>query len=243
VADLAMRVCAALAAAAAWVLPALAGQPPCPSRLSEAIRLVLISTPTMDDAAATLETFERDSPEAPWRHRSGPEPAVVGEAGLGWGFTFRGKAQPGEPLKMEGDKRAPAGIFAIGAPFGFAATDRPGYMQLKEGVQICVDDPASPDYSQIVARAEAGPEARGEEMATIPVYERGLVVDYPTSREEKAGSCIFSHSWRGEGLGTSGCIAAPESTVASLQDVARAGKTVIAILPQSAQGRFPGCLP
>lgn len=152
----------------------------------------------MDGAAATLETFERDSPEATWRYRSGPEPAVVGEAGLGWGFTFRSEAQPGEPLKMEGDKQAPAGIFAIGAPFGFAPTDRPGYMQLKEGVQICIDDPASPDYSQIVARAEAGPEARGEEMAAIPVYERGLVVDYPTSREEKAGSCIFLHIWRGQ---------------------------------------------
>lgn len=236
-------MCAGLAAVAAWVLPALAGESPCRSQLSAATRLVLVSTPTMDGAAATIETFERVSPKATWRHRSGPEPAVVGEAGLGWGFTFRGQAQAGEPLKMEGDKRAPAGIFAIGAPFGFAPTDRPGYMQLKEGVQICVDDPASPDYSQIVARAEAGPEARGEEMATIPVYERGLVVDYPTSREEKAGSCIFIHVWRGEGLGTSGCVAAPESTVASLQDFARAGKAVIAILPQSAQGRLPGCLP
>lgn len=144
---------------------------------------------------------------------------------------------------MEGDKQAPAGIFVIGAPFGFAPTDRPGYMQLKEGVQICIDDPASPDHSQIVARAEAGPEARGEEMAAIPVYERGLVVDYPTSREEKAGSCIFLHIWRGQASAPLGAWRRQNPRIASLQDFARAGKAVIAILPQSAQGRFPGCLP
>jgi D-alanyl-D-alanine dipeptidase len=106
-----------------------------------------------------------------------------------------------------------------------------------------VDDPASPFYSQIVTMAEAG-GASGEIMAEIPLYERGIVVDYPTSREARSGSCIFIHIWQGNGEGTVGCVAAPEATVAALQDFAGSeGKTAIAILPETGKARFPGCLP
>ena len=244
-AALSILIAAGVAGAAAWIwiVSERAGRAPCPLALSEADRLVLVTTPTMDGPSATLETFERASPSGPWRRRSGPEPAVVGQAGLGWGFTFRDKAVPGEPLKMEGDQRSPAGIFAIGKSFGFAATDRPDYVQLKPGVQICVDDPASLYYSQIVTRAEAGPEAKGEDMPAIPVYARGLAIDYKTSGAERAGSCIFMHIWKGEGAGTAGCVAAPESSIASLQDFAGKGRAAIAILAEGGKRRFPGCLP
>jgi L,D-peptidoglycan transpeptidase YkuD (ErfK/YbiS/YcfS/YnhG family) len=215
----------------------------CPAVLSEATRLVLVSTTSMNVARATLETFERDTPLAPWQRRSAAEPAVVGKAGLGWGLTYRHLAKPGEPLKQEGDKRAPAGIFGIGATFGFARSDRADHVQLQNGVQICVDDPASPYYSQIVSRAEAGPSTKGEDMPSIPLYRRGLVVDYPTSREKKAGSCIFIHIWRGQGVGTVGCVAIPESTAASLQDWAGAGGAAVAILPSAARDHFGPCLP
>jgi L,D-peptidoglycan transpeptidase YkuD (ErfK/YbiS/YcfS/YnhG family) len=188
----------------------------------------------MDSADATLATFVRETSAAPWQQHSGPGPAVVGKAGLGWGLAFRDKAAPGEKLKIEGDKRAPAGIFAVGAPFGFAPGDRPGYLQIEQGVQICVDDPASPFYSQIVTMAEAG-GASGEIMAEIPLYERGIVVDYPTSREARSGSgkATVKAPW-----------AASEATVAALQDFAGSeGKTAIAILPETGKARFPGCLP
>ncbi|HSD92534.1 MAG TPA: hypothetical protein VLB11_05850 [Methyloceanibacter sp.] len=215
----------------------------CPPAIAEATRLLLVTTPDMDSVDATLTTFARETSAAPWERRSGPEPAVVGKAGLGWGLTFRDKAAPGEPLKLEGDKRTPAGIFAIGAPFGFAADDRPGYLQIKQGVQVCVDDPTSPFYSEIVTLAEAG-GASGEVMAEIPLYERGIVVDYPTSREARSGSCIFIHIWRGKGKGTVGCVAAPEPTVAAMQDFASPeGTSAIAILPETSKTRFPGCLP
>lgn len=110
-------------------------------------------------------------------------------------------------------------------------------------MQICVDDPGSPHYSQIVTREEAGPEVSGEDMPAIPLYRRGLVVDYPTSGAEPAGSCIFIHIWRGKGMGTAGCVAGPEAMVASLQEWAGAGNAAIAILPQAALDRFGACLP
>lgn len=204
---------------------------------------MLVITPTMNSARATLQTFERAAPDRPWQPRSDPQTAVVGKAGLGWGLTFRDAAAPGEPLKKEGDKRSPAGIFALGPAFGFGASDLPGYVQIKKGVQICVDDPGSPYYSEIVTRAEAGKGVSGENMGAIPLYRHGLVVDYPTSAKAKSGSCIFVHIWRGPGQGTAGCVAAPETAVEDLQDWAGHGGAVIAILPKGAKGRFPSCLP
>lgn len=226
------------------ILPAGAAEVSCASPLDQATRLVLVTTATMKDTKATLQTFERDAPSAPWKRRSGPEPVVVGKAGLGWGLTFRAMARPGEPLKREGDGRAPAGIFPIGAAFGFAPASLPGYLQLKDGVQFCVDDPGSPHYSQIVTQEEAGPGVSGEDMPAIPLYKRGVIVDYPTSGPERGGSCSFIHIWRGKGVGTAGCVAGPEAMVADLQGWAgAAGKAAIAILPQAALGRFGACLP
>jgi L,D-peptidoglycan transpeptidase YkuD (ErfK/YbiS/YcfS/YnhG family) len=233
---------AVLAGLAIGPAQSTAAELPCPPILAGATKLVLVTAATMDTASATLETFKRNAPGESWRRVTGPENAVVGESGLGWGLTFRDFARGGESLKVEGDGRSPAGIFAIGAPFGFAASSLPSYLKLEDGVQICVDDPASPFYSRIVPRAEAK-GASGEDMPAIPLYRRGIVVDYPTSGAERGGSCIFLHVWQGEGVGTSGCVAAPEPTIAHLQDWTPGGTAVIAILPESAKDRFAACLP
>jgi L,D-peptidoglycan transpeptidase YkuD (ErfK/YbiS/YcfS/YnhG family) len=234
-----MLIWAWLAATVFPISPAEAG---CPAPLDGATRLVLVTTPTMNGPAATLETFERDVASGPWQVRTGPQPAVVGEAGLGWGLTFRHVAKAGEPIKQEGDRRAPAGIFPLGPAFGFSVSALPGYIQIEEGIQFCVDDPTSPHYSQIVTREQAGEGVSGEDMGAISLYRRGLVVDYATSGKAKSGSCIFIHIWREPGHGTVGCVAVPEATVADLQTWAGSGGAAIAILPEGAKGRF-ACLP
>jgi L,D-peptidoglycan transpeptidase YkuD (ErfK/YbiS/YcfS/YnhG family) len=76
----------------------------------------------------------------------------------------------------------------------------------------------------------------------LPMYRRGLVVDYPTNARARAGSCIFIHVWRSPTTGTAGCVALPEARVEALQDFSAAG-AVIAILPRPALARLPGCLP
>ncbi|MGH6736934.1 MAG: hypothetical protein ACRECX_12800 [Methyloceanibacter sp.] len=233
----------ALVAYAGAVLLAGPASAACPTPLADATRLILVTTATMNGADATLQTFERTSLADSWRQRSGPQAAVVGKTGLGWGLTYRGEAKAGEPIKIEGDGRSPAGIFALGPAFGFAPSDLPGYLEIERGVQICVDDPTSPHYSQIVTQEEAGKGVSGESMGAIPLYKRGIVVDYPTSGGAKSGSCIFVHIWRGRGQGTVGCVAAPEATVADLQAWAGSGGAVIAILPDGAIDRFSGCLP
>jgi L,D-peptidoglycan transpeptidase YkuD (ErfK/YbiS/YcfS/YnhG family) len=214
----------------------------CPAPLAAAQRLVLVTAETMNATAATLQLFERDSAAHAWRAAAPAEPAVIGRAGMGWSHFFRQLARPGEPIKVEGDKRAPAGVYPIGRSFGTLASARPDYLQVT-GDTVCVYEPASPAYNRITSRAGVRPGVSVENMSRmLPMYRRGLVVDYPTNARARAGSCIFIHVWRSPTTGTAGCVALPEARVEALQDFSAAG-AVIAILPRPALARLPGCLP
>src|SRR5438093_12797632 len=70
----------------------------------------------------------------------------------------------------------------------------------------------------------------------------GLFVDYRSDRATRRGSCILIHIWSAPDTGTAGCIGLPEERVRALQDFSRAG-AVLAVLPETALERFPGCLP
>lgn len=52
-------------------------------------------------------------------------------------------------------------------------------------------------------------------MWRIPLYKRGLLVEYPTDREHRRGSCIFVHIWRGPEGATAEYVGLPETRVAS----------------------------
>jgi len=232
------RAAAALAMLAAAAGGALAQA--CPEPLASARRLVLVTADDMATSQASLQLFERARPDAPWRAVSAPEPALIGKTGMAWSHFFRALAQPGEPVKVEGDKRAPAGFYRIGRPFGLVPADRAGYTRITAGM-TCVDDVRSPAYNTIV-RAAAGAAPHGEKMWRVPEYQRGLFVDYPTDRHARAGSCIFIHVRLPGRTGTGGCVALPERRVVALQEFAAPG-AVLAILPQAALPRLAACLP
>jgi L,D-peptidoglycan transpeptidase YkuD (ErfK/YbiS/YcfS/YnhG family) len=214
----------------------------CPAPLADAKRLVLVTAPTMNDIAATMRLYERASVNEAWHALGATEPATIGRAGMGWSQFFTKLARRGEPLKVEGDKRAPAGIYPIGRSFGILASSRPDYLHVTSDT-ICVHDLSSPAYNTIASRARVGPAVHAENMSRIlPMYRRGLLVDYPTDARKQAGSCIFIHVWRSPTTGTAGCVAVPEPRVEALQDFA-AGGAVLAILPRGALDRLPGCLP
>ncbi len=226
----------------ALAAPAQSQTQACPAPLAGARRLVLVTAETMNATAARLQLFERASPADPWRALGPAEPALIGKAGMAWSHFFRRLARPGEPIKVEGDKRAPAGIYPIGRSFGTVASQRAGHLQVT-GDTVCVYDPSSAAYNTITSRASVGPKVSVENMSRmLPMYRRGIVVDYPTDARARAGSCIFIHVWRTPTTGTAGCVALPEAKVEALQDFSEAG-TVIAILPRRALDRLPGCLP
>ena len=217
----------------------------CQDNLQDVTQLIVVTTETMDGAAAKITTFRRtsESERGHWKRVKAPFDAVIGSAGLGWGHSFETFKRYGEVLKREGDKRTPAGVFPVGTTFGFGPAPWSGHLNLSTDPQVCVDDLGSPHYGSIVSRQTAGAETSAEDMASIGVYRRGIVVNYPTAREKKSGSCIFFHIWEDAKTGTAGCIAAQETRIAALQDFRNMAKTAVVIWPRSAGKRLRRCLP
>ncbi|MGD9784969.1 MAG: L,D-transpeptidase family protein [Hyphomicrobiaceae bacterium] len=226
------------------MLPDRAMAEPCPDALNDTLRLLMVTADGIDRASATLARFERVSPDGAWRPVGPPRPSVVGLKGLAWGAGFRHMARPGEPLKQEGDKRSPMGVYRVGAPFGRDAQTLPGYLKLKLGEHVCVEEPTSRSYGRIVPGSTVEPGVRYDEMAKEALYRRGFVVDYPADGANEAGSCIFLHVWRRPDKGTAGCVGMEEADVTALRTWVSAKPSAIAILTPEAKSRFtPGCLP
>jgi L,D-peptidoglycan transpeptidase YkuD (ErfK/YbiS/YcfS/YnhG family) len=233
-------VALALAAVPIASAPVLAQT--CPAPLAEAKRLVLVTSKTMNAAAALIQLFERATPKDSWLAVGGAEPALVGRAGMAWSHFYRNLRRGSEPVKVEGDKRAPAGVYPIGRSFGTLPSSRLGHLQITKDM-VCVDDVSSPAYNTITSRAQVGPKVKAENMSrALPMYRRGLLVDYPTNAKARAGSCIFIHVWKSPTVGTAGCVSLPEARVEALQEFSAPG-AVLAILPRAALDRLAGCVP
>jgi D-alanyl-D-alanine dipeptidase len=237
-----MRQWLSLFAACVVLAPPLALGQPCPAALAAANRLALVTVPAFASSSGTLRLYERTQADTAWRLLHPAEPVVLGIRGVAWGDAFRDLARKGEPVKREGDGRTPAGVFAIGRPFGFAPASLRDYLPIKPET-VCVNDPASAAYNTITARKSVGEGVSAENMRASALYRRGLVVNIPTNAAARAGSCIFIHIWRGPRNGTAGCVALPEERVAALQDFAAGHPSVLAIVPDMARDRFADCLP
>ena len=233
-------VALALAAVPIASTPVLAQT--CPAPLAAATRLVLVTSKTMDATAALMQLFERATPKDSWFAVGDAEPALVGRAGMAWSHFYRNLRRGNEPVKVEGDKRAPAGVYPIGRSFGTVPSSRSGHLQITKDM-VCVDDVSSPAYNTITSRAQVGPKVKAENMSrALPMYRRGLLVDYPTNAKARAGSCIFIHVWKSPTVGTAGCVSLPEARVEALQEFSAPG-AVLAILPRAALDRLAGCVP
>jgi hypothetical protein len=169
----------------------------------------------------TMQCFERDNPESPWRAHDSEIPVSLGEAGLAWGRgVVVSPRSTFAPKKHEGDHKAPAGVFFLGQAFGFAPTDEARwiklpYLALSPDIQA-VDDPRSRYYNQVVARSRiANPDWQSSEQMFRgdQRYKWGVVVAHNTPPEPGAGSCIFLHIWKEAGIPTVGCTAMSEKNL------------------------------
>jgi L,D-peptidoglycan transpeptidase YkuD (ErfK/YbiS/YcfS/YnhG family) len=233
---------AMLLALVVLIAPQAAQAQNCLAVIDSATRLALVVAGNMQTSAAMLTLYSRERRSAPWRPLGAAQPVRLGENGIAWGAGFTQLARGAEPVKNERDRRTPAGIFRIGAPFGFGTSKLPHYLQIKAGETFCVDDMKSPAYNTITTIARAGRHVTGERMHNFPGYRHGLFIDYPSNYSKPLGSCIFIHIWDAPGEATAGCVAMPEARVVQLQDFAASG-AVIAVLPRGALDRFKGCLP
>lgn len=153
--------------------------------------------------AGALETAPENAPGS----------ALVGAPDLALSATATAPQAP--PHKIEGDGRAPVGLFPVTALFGYAAADselaraaRLPYLAAHPGLQ-CVDDAMSAHYNRVVDRAAVTVDwGSAEEMRRADGrYEVGAVVAYNQPPQPGRGSCIFLHVWEAPGVPTAGCTA------------------------------------
>ena len=160
-------------------------------------------------------------------------PIVVGKNGLGWGIGRWTSPLPGEPIKKEGDGKAPAGLFDICQRlYGYAvAPPWPipwPYTQLTAN-WVGVDDPASRYYNRVFDQSQvAVPDWNScEEMCrSDDLYQWLLVVEHNTPNPiANAGSCIFLHCWNNADQPTAGCTAMAKSNLLELVRWLNSGKS------------------
>jgi len=138
----------------------------------------------------------------------------LGTNGLGWGIGEVQLTQNSdEPLKYEGDKKAPAGVFKLINLFGYSyeSNYKLPYLYASEKL-ICVDDSSSNFYNRII-------EANGNEKSfefmkrSDNQYKYGITVAHNKKGEFKRGSCIFLHIQKDINASTAGCTSMDEKSL------------------------------
>lgn len=223
--------------------------------LAHSTQAIVVTTPDWNAVPGHLQRFERANTHAKWHAVGAPIAIVVGRSGLGWGLGVvpAASAQASDlsgPVKKEGDKRSPAGIFALGTAFGYAAQPLPGlklpYLELTPTVE-CVDDPASQHYNRIVDRSQVAVDWKSSEHMRDAgqAYVWGVVVDHDGTVPGGAapvpgsGSCVFLHIWSGDGRGTTGCTAMAESDLETLMTwLDPKQRPLLVQLPEAAYARL-----
>jgi len=177
---------------------------PVPARSRQ--MLVVVSSDWTADHGR-LYRFERKGKR--W-YQAGRSIAVkLGRNGLGWGRGLHGYRLDSGPVKREGDKRAPAGVFSLPYLFGEGANIfRYPYRRMTV-YHRCVDDRRSRYYNRVIDSRKVRKDYRSFEKMKFPggLYRYGIFVAHNPERIPGAGSCIFLHIQRSDGRATVGCTA------------------------------------
>lgn len=217
------------AAAAVDAAAALDAAPDAPSgsrtvRIPDETRALVVAVVPGWDATDATVTHWRRAPGGDWAAVGASWPAVIGRAGAAWGRGLHGDGPPtgrDGPRKVEGDGRSPAGLFAIGPAFGYAASPPRGarlpYTPVTDTWR-CVDDPASAHYNRILDEAKVAPDWSSAEDMRRPdeLYRWVVELHHNAEAAPRGGSCIFFHLWSGPGTSTVGCTAMAASDLERL---------------------------
>lgn len=220
------------------ILPVCAGALPDDCR-----QCIVVTTSSWPATSGTLSTFERNAADVEWRERKSQVAVVVGKNGVAWGLGRDDLFQTARPTKMEGDNKAPAGIFKLRDAFGYArnAQTKMPYRQVTPDI-VCVDDSRSSAYNQMVDARKIDNRDWGtaEVMRRSDVrYKWGVVVDHNPRARPNRGSCIFLHVWIAPNVPTTGCTAMAERDMVDLLrwlDPARA--PLLVQLPRDIYNRY-----
>ncbi|MGD9591024.1 MAG: L,D-transpeptidase [Candidatus Berkiella sp.] len=169
-------------------------------------QLMVVTTAHQGDIQGTLKRYSRHDASQAWQAIGNSMPVVVGQHGI-------------TASKKEGDMCTPMGIFELGSAFGFNAMSdfKMDYIPIEEST-ICVDDPKSYYYNQIINSKQIGfPDWQSkEEMQKISLYQYGIAIQNNNKNIPGFGSCVFMHIWRNNTSGTAGCVALEENNLKQL---------------------------
>jgi D-alanyl-D-alanine dipeptidase len=214
-----------------------------PPPYSSAQQAVVVTTKDWAAVSGEAQLFERKTAKSKWKKVGDPFAIVVGRSGLGWGEGLNElpSGVDNAMLKIEGDGKAPAGIFALTSTFG--ALEKPEYAKLPftrlEENTECVDDPKSSHYNKIVNRMQVGNfdwKSSEKMLAVGPEYEMGVFVAHNSAPVTRGnGSCIFLHIWKDAASGTSGCTAMAKENIEKIfRWIDAARNPVLIQLPEAA---------
>ena len=184
----------------------------------ESQQLIVTVTDGWQGTDAALHRFERDK-EGKWQTVGTPFDTTIGRTGLAWGRGLHAaSARPGDPEKVEGDGKSPAGVFAVGALYGydkaFSGTTQLDYQEVDKTWR-CVNDSNSSHYNRVLSSKgvkkdwqEAEKMRRRDELyrLVVAIDHNAIFAGEPVA---DGGSCIFFHVWRRAGAPTIGCTAMP----------------------------------
>lgn len=200
---------------------------PASSPIDASTQIIVVTTSDWSSVDGTLQRYERSRTANKWSPVGSPVQIVVGKNGLGWGAGVMATDSPAiraasDPVKKEGDGKAPAGVFSLSEAFGYSSQPSSGtklpYVPLTTSVE-CVDDTSSKFYNRVLDRGSVTPDWNSSEhmLRSDELYRWGIVVDHNSNpRQAGAGSCIFMHIWRGPGQGTVGCTAMPQEQLEAI---------------------------
>ncbi|MDG1482346.1 MAG: L,D-transpeptidase family protein [Myxococcota bacterium] len=174
-------------------------------------QLILGLAAHVDSSAATLQRFVRS--DTGWQPVGSQVSARIGRAGMAWGLGLH-PTQPGLQ-KVEGDWRAPAGVFTIGEALGDVLLSEPMAWPMLTVTErtLWVEDASSPYYNQHRVVPPGRPLTDWESSQRMrrgdPAHRLKVAIAHNTSPPVSgSGSAIFFHIWRGDGAKpTAGCTA------------------------------------
>ena len=179
----------------------------------ESRQLILVLTDSITATNGNLVYFERSNNKSTWNQISSNLPVVLGRNGLGWGRGLNSIDSSKLPMKTEGDGRSPAGVFKLGAAFGYKKSEemqglKIPYVPITEMTE-CIDDIKSIYYNQIVVRNNIDQVdwESSEKMYFAEIwYEQGVIIEHNEDPiVNGGGSCIFLHNWSQPNETSAGC--------------------------------------
>lgn len=164
-------------------------------------QIILVVSEDFNSSKAVLSCFEDDK-------KVFKEITVnIGKNGLGFGLgKIELKNENNYPLKYEGDKKAPLGVFKLTHIFGYKQKHKykMPYLYTNEELK-CVDDSESIFYNKIINMPQIKPKSFESMKRKDHQYEIGIVVEHNKKQIKHRGSCIFLHVEKFSGSGTAGC--------------------------------------